>query len=306
VETATKAAVASGITGIVDMPNTVPPVDTEETFEQRRALFNSRSYCDYGINFCVTEDLTFFNGYKFIKIFLSETTGHLLFTGDLSRLFSYRQPIAVHADITGIKECVKLSLKYGTDLHICHVSTKEEIKFLKKYKNNHITVEVTPHHLLLPENTENVKPELGTEEDRKALWQELGKTIDIIASDHAPHTKEEKEKGAYGIPGVETLLPLSLDAAFRKRISFETLALLISENPSKRISATKGFAVGKDADFTVIEEKEWIVDPRIFYSKAQFSPFEGMNLEGAVKKVIIRGETVYDGETIRNIPCREL
>jgi len=98
VETATKAAISKGITGIVDMPNTVPPVDTREVFEERKKLFKEKSYCDYGINFSVTKDLKFFDGYKFIKIFLTETTGKLLFKGDLDRLFSYRKPIAIHSD----------------------------------------------------------------------------------------------------------------------------------------------------------------------------------------------------------------
>ena len=306
VETATKAAISKGITGIVDMPNTVPPVNTREVFEERKKLFKEKSYCDYGINFSVTEDLKFFDGYKFIKIFLTETTGKLLFKGDLDRLFSYRKPIAIHSDIAGMKKCVKLSMKYGTKLHICHVSKKEEIKFLKKYKTHNITVEVTPHHLLLPEGAENVKPDLGTEEDRKALWKELGRTVDVIGSDHAPHTIEEKKKGAYGIPGIETFLPLCLDLAFRKKISFETLALLISENPSRIVSEKKGFGIGKDADFTVVEDKEWIVDSRKFYSKSKFSPFDGMRLRGRIKTVILRGEIIYDGEKVKKIESREM
>ncbi|MCD6466513.1 MAG: dihydroorotase family protein [Methanomicrobia archaeon] len=306
VETATMAAISKGVTGIVEMPNTSPPVNNEDIFEERRALFKEKAYCDYGINFSVTDDLDFFNGYKFIKIFLTETTGKLLFKGDLDKLFSYKKPIAVHSDINGIKECVKLSIKYGTKLHVCHVSTKEEIEFLKRYKNENITVEVTPHHLLLPKNSENVKPDLGEKKDREALWKELGKTIDVIASDHAPHTKEEKKKGAYGIPGIETILPLTLDFAFRKKISFETLASLISENPAKIVSNKKGFGIGKDADFTVIEEKEWIVDSKKFYSKSKFSPFDGMKLKGTIKTVILRGEIVYDGETIKKISCKEM
>ena len=306
VETATKAAISKGVTGIVEMPNTAPPVNNKEIFEKRRTLFKEKSYCDYGINFSVTEDLSFFNGYKFIKIFLTETTGKLLFKGDLDRLFSYKKPIAIHSDIKGIKECVKLSIKHGTKLHVCHVSTKDEVKFIKKYKNENITAEVTPHHLLLPKDSENVKPDLGEKEDREALWKELGKTIDVIASDHAPHTGEEKKRGAYGIPGIETFLPLTLDFAFRKKISFENLALLISENPSKIVSDKKGFEIGKDADFTVIEEKEWIVDSRKFYSKSKFSPFDGMNLKGIVKTVILRGKTVYDGKKIKKINCKEM
>ena len=305
VETATKAAVSGGITGIVDMPNTSPPVNTHDIFERRRSLFAEESYCDYGINFSVIENLTFFNGYKFVKIFLADTTGHLLFEGNLEKLFSCRKPVAVHADIAGIRECVKLSRKYGTRLHVCHVSTKEEIIFLKKYKDERITVEVTPHHLLL-DGTENVKPELGTDEDRSALWREMGDTIDIIASDHAPHTREEKIEGAYGISGVETLLPLTLDLALRNRLPFETLASLISESPSRLVGGTKGFGIGRDADFTVVEEREWIVDPSVFHSKSRISPFEGMHLKGAVNAVFIRGQMVYDGTEVRKIDAKEL
>ncbi|MEA1993417.1 MAG: dihydroorotase family protein [Euryarchaeota archaeon] len=306
VETATRAAISGGITGIVDMPNTDPPVDTEERFEKRRALFAEKAYCDYGINFNVTDDLSFFNGYKFIKLFLSDTTGHLMFKGDLDRVFSYKNPIAIHADLEGIKKCVKLSAKYGTKLHICHVSTKEEILFLKKHKDKNITVEVTPHHLLLPEGSESVKPNLRKKKDRETLWKELGRTIDVVASDHAPHTKKEKQEGAYGIPGIETVLPLMMNAAFGKKLPFKTLALLISENPASLVSKRKGFAKGKDADFTLIEKKEWDVDSAEFYSKSRFSPYDGMTLRGVVKKVILRGNIVYEGEEIKKVPTREM
>ncbi len=306
VGTATKGAVAGGVTGVVDMPNTVPPVNNEKLFERRKELFKESSYCDYGINFSVTEDLSFFNEYTFIKIFLTESTGKLLFTGDLDRLFSYRKPIAIHAGIDGIKKCVKFATKYRTKLHVCHVATKEELKFLKKHKNKYITVEVTPHHLLLSEGSAVMKPPLGKREDREALWKELGSTIDVVASDHAPHTIEEKKKGAYGVPGIETILPLLLDAAYNKRISFETLVSVLSENPAKIVSNKKGFAVGKDADFTFIEEKEWTIDSKDFYSRSKFSPFNERKVRGAVKKVILRGETVYDGETVRKISCEQM
>ena len=133
------------------------------------------------------------------------------------------------------------------------------------------------------------------------MWAHL-KSIDIIASDHAPHTLEEKIEGAYGIAGIETMLPILLDAFNKGMLSLEDIALRLSENPCNLLNSLsnfkKGFFVGADADFTVIDlKREWVVKASHFYSKADHSPFDGWKLKGAVRQTIFKGDTIYEADT---------
>jgi dihydroorotase len=299
VKTCTKAAVAGGITTIVDMPNTDPPVITRDIFERRKKLFEKDSACDFALNFGVVDtvkEISKVNPF-FVKVYLTETTGNLLFTGDAKKLMDLEIPVAIHSDLeTTEKWC---ALKKGI-LYICHVASREEIEFLE---SQNVIKEVTPHHLFLTKRSDpisTVKPELGTEEDRKALWLHLNE-IDVIASDHAPHTVEEKMEGASGIAGIETMLPLLLNAYHKDMISLEDIVLKMSENPNRLLNSIlnfeKGFFIGADADFTVIDlKKEWNIDASKFHSKATHSPFDGWKIKGAILKTILRGNVIYEAE----------
>ncbi len=300
VKTCTKAAAHGGITTIVDMPNTDPPVITEEIFRKRVALFERDSLCDFALNFGVVDTLEEMRKVHpfFVKVYLAETTGELLFRGDAQKLLETKIPVAIHSDLGTTQEWC--SFPHGI-LYICHIASKPEIEFLQ---SQNVTKEVTPHHLFLSKNDDplaRVKPELGTEEDRKALWTHL-KSIDIIASDHAPHTWEEKMEGAYGIAGIETMLPLLLNAFNKGMLSLEDIALRLSENPSTLLNSLKnfkkGFFVGADADFTVIDlKKEWIINASQFYSKVNHSPFDGWKIRGLVTQTILKGDTIYEDDT---------
>ena len=302
VKTCTRAAAHGGITTIVDMPNTDPPVITKEIFERRINLFEKDSLCDYALNFGVVDTLEEIGKVHpfFVKVYLAETTGDLLFKGDAQKLLETRIPVAIHSDLeTTQKWC---SFPHNI-LYVCHIASKPEIEFLQ---SQNVYREVTPHHLFLNRSDDpltRVKPELGTEEDRKALWTHLT-SIDIIASDHAPHTREEKMEGAYGIAGIETMLPLLLNAFNKGMLSLEDIALRLSENPSNLLNSLlnfkKGFFVGADADFTVIDlKKEWVINASQFYSKADHSPFDGWKLKGAVAQTILKGDTIYEADPIR-------
>lgn len=295
VKTCTQAALAGGITFVVDMPNTNPPVITRDVFERRKRLFERDSLCGFALNFGVVESLDEVQRVHpfYVKAYLTETTGDLLFRGDPQSLLDMT-PVAIHADLENMQKWCALK---GA-LYVCHVASKAEIEYLQSQP---VTREVTPHHLFLERDEgflSRVKPPLGTEEDRNALWKHL-KCIDIIASDHAPHTLEEKKEGASGIAGIETMLPLLLDAFNKNLISLEDIALRLSENPCRllnsRLSLRKGFFVGADADFTVIDlKKEWTIKASEFRSKATHSPFDGWKVRGAVVKTILKGETVYE------------
>jgi dihydroorotase len=300
VKTCTRAAAHGGITTIVDMPNTDPPVITEETFKKRIKLFERDSLCDFALNFGVVDTLEEMKRVHpfFVKVYLAETTGELLFKGDAQKLLETEIPVAIHSDLeTTQKWC---SFPHGI-LYICHIASKPEIEFSQ---SQNVIREVTPHHLFLKKNDDpltRVKPVLGTEEDKKALWTHL-KSIDIIASDHAPHTREEKIEGAYGIAGIETMLPLLLNAFNKGMLSLEDIALRLSENPCNLLNSLlnfkKGFFVGADADFTVIDlKREWVIKASQFYSKANHSPFDGWKIRGAVTETILRGNTIYEADT---------
>ncbi|MBU7014208.1 MAG: dihydroorotase family protein [Theionarchaea archaeon] len=299
VKTCTEAAVAGGVTTVVDMPNTDPPVITKEAFEMRKSLFERESVCDFALNFGVVDTMEEISQVTplFVKVYLSETTGHILFRGDSRELLSLGKPIAVHSDLETTKEWCRLNKGI---LYVCHVASKPEIEFLR---GQQVIREVTPHHLFLTRSDDvlsTVKPPLGREEDRKALWSNLG-SIDVIGSDHAPHTLEEKMQGASGIAGIETMLPLLLHARHKELLTLEDIALRLCDIPCKLVNSLlgyrKGFFVGADADFTMIDPgKEWVIDASEFKSKAKHSPFDGWRVRGKVVRTFVKGESVFEAD----------
>lgn len=196
-------------------------------------------------------------------------------------------------------------------IHIAHISTKGglELVRLAKKKGIAVTTEVTPHHLLLSdENLVNydpnfkVNPPLRSADHRQALIEGLKDgTIDIIVTDHAPHTPEEKEvefdQAPFGLIGLETAVSLMLDRFVNKNIiSLEKLVNLMSFRPAQLLNLkNKGrVAIGADADLTILNlRKEVVVDVNRFASKSRNCPFHGWRLRGAVAMTIVGGKIVY-------------
>ncbi|WP_048058064.1 dihydroorotase [Methanothermococcus okinawensis] len=195
-------------------------------------------------------------------------------------------------------------------IHFCHISTKEGLNLISNakntFKNVKITVEVAPHHIFLNmDMAEELKgmgkfnPPLRTKEDNKALINGIiNKKIDIIATDHAPHTYEEKIKSVEncpsGIPGIETLVPLTLNSVNKKIINIFDAIRLISENPSKIFNIDNEIREGNKANLTIIDlNKEYTIKGENFKSKAKFTPFEGWHVKGAPIYTIINGK-IYD------------
>ncbi|MFQ6088241.1 MAG: amidohydrolase family protein [Candidatus Methanofastidiosia archaeon] len=308
VESCTKAALAGGITRIVDMPNTNPPILTKKIYEERLKLFEEYSNCDFRVNMGavrITPKIEkVFKSYTppFLKIYLSKTTGHLTFNDDLEKLFSLKIPIAVHADFENMKRCVELSKKYNTKLHICHISQKKELEYLIVNKDKNITSEITPHHLLLTRKNHErlkpetfVKPELSSERDRIFLLKNL-KYIDVIASDHAPHILYQKKRDAFGISGIETMLPLMLDCVNKGLLNIFELSEKLSQNPC-RILGDNSFSLNSPANFTLIDlKRENKIDSLKFLSKAKHSPFHGFKVRGCVEKVFLHGRIVFEND----------
>lgn len=196
-------------------------------------------------------------------------------------------------------------------LHIAHISTKGGIELVRlaKKKGIRITAEVTPHHLILSdENLINydpnfkVNPPLRSDEHRQALLEGLKDgTIDVIATDHAPHTPEEKDVefdlAPFGLIGLETAVSLMLDRFVHKNvISLERLIDLMSCRPARLLGLkNKGrIAPGADADLTILNlRQEVVIDVHRFASKSRNCPFHGWKLKGAVALTIVGGKIVY-------------
>lgn len=297
VQTCTEAAVAGGITTVVDMPNTDPPVITQDMFEKRKNLFERDAVCGFALNMGVVNTLKELQkvDFLFVKVYLSETTGKLLFKGNARALMELQVPVAIHSDLKTTKKFCKLNRNV---LYVCHIASKSEIEYVNTLP---VLKEVTPHHLFLTAGSDplkKVKPPLGTKKDRAALWAHFD-SIDVIASDHAPHTLTEKMEGASGIAGIETMLPLLLNAYNKNMITLQDIALKVSENPSKILNRLlgfqKGFFVGADADFTVLDlKKEWVINSSHFHSKAHHSPFDGWKIKGKVDSTIVKGSVAYE------------
>lgn len=206
-----------------------------------------------------------------------------------------------------------LNLAYETKAkyHICHMSAKESVELLRKYKamKADVSGEVTTHHLLLSEmdvngTNEKMNPPLRSEEDRQALIEGLlDGTIDFIANDHAPHEAEEKakamEKAPFGIVALETSIPLIYTNFVKTgKFTLEMFQKLISEKPAQRFGFnTKGkIAEGYDGDLIVLSENEEVIDKFKFASMGKNTPFDGMKIQGMCVFTMVEGKVVYQKE----------
>jgi dihydroorotase len=185
-----------------------------------------------------------------------------------------------------LKNCNDISSK----IHICHLSSCEGLELLKKRPNN-VSVGVTPHHIFFDinrvksnETLYKVIPPIRSSLDRETLWHGIKNgDIDILESDHAPHSLEEKEvdfdKAPSGVPSVETMYPLFLAEVKKEHMSFARLISLLCERPAELMDIPKGkLEVGRDADFVVIDYKKIVkIKADILHSKCGWTPFEGMD-----------------------------
>lgn len=213
------------------------------------------------------------------------------------------------AALNATKLALKLSNKYQRRLHILHLSTGIEAEYLREHKPAWTTCEVTPQHLLL--NTDayseigtlaQMNPPLRSPENNKVLWQALlDGVIDFIATDHAPHTLEEKAKpyphSPSGMPGVETSLPLMLTQAMEGRCTINQVVNWMSTAPAKAYNiSNKGLIkVGYDADLVLVDLKNYkTVSKEHLSTKCGWSPFEGWNLTGWPVITIVGGKIAFE------------
>lgn len=359
-ESGSKAAAAGGVTSFFDMPNTKPATVTLETLKEKKELAAKKSLINYNFFIGATPDnLEILNQAKNIpgvKLFMGASIGSLLVDqlNSLEKIFAeVKHLIVVHAEdeellkknkatysgstdvldhmkirssevaFKATKQAVELALKHDAQLHIAHVSTAEEVSYLKENKSDLISAEVCPQHLFLhaPEIYKQLNcraqmnPPIRTIEHSKALWSGLKDGIlDFVATDHAPHTIEEKDqefgKAPSGVPGVETSLPLFLDQVSQGNCSINNVVNWMCESPAKRFKMkNKGFiAEGFDADLVLIDFKKTkeLTDDQVI-SKSGWSPFSGKKITGWPVTTIVNGNIVYqEGEFFTDIKGKEI
>lgn len=231
-------------------------------------------------------------------------------------VLSYLRTHPPEAELAAVNRVLRLVSLSGVHTHLCHISTSTALEIISKAKKNSpVTAEVTPHHLYLScmdatrcGGVAVMDPPLRDEMESQRLWIDLKRgRIDLIASDHAPHTIEEKTHQNIwdvppGIPGLETTLPLLLTSVAAQRLSLNQAVTFLAQNPAKvfRLPGKGYLRPGYDADFIIVDLKHrFTLQPSKFLSKAKFSPFSGRQVTGKVVTTYVNGEMAMDeGELI--------
>lgn len=345
ITTGSTSALFGGVTTVVDMPNTLPPTTTPERLRKKLELFSRKSYVDYAAFAALmpgerigklAEKAAGF------KLFMGSSTGDIMCSDpdEQSRLIDAAaktaKPIVVHAEDEPLRnrisehnlrdhyrsrppsceaEAVRRLAVFSQSpaaprIHVAHVSTREAVEM---QHGPNMSFEVTPHHLLLdfemPLGAQGkVNPPLRRRDDRIALMRlAAADRIDTLGSDHAPHSREEKQDdfdyAPAGIPGVETMLPLMLHLVELGDLKLSTLVRMACEKPASMLGVKKGrIAVGHDADLVVVNlRKIRVVDASLLHSKCGWTPFEG-HMAVFPEKVYLRGVKVMDGQVLDRKP----
>ena len=350
-ETGSRAAVMGGVTAVFEMPNTNPQTVTAEALADKVRRGHHRMHCDFAFWVGGTHDnadeipeLERLPGAAGIKVFMGSSTGDLLVEDDegVGRILRQtRRRAAFHSEdemmlrerrdlrvpgdpsshpvwrsaevaLRCTERLVRIARNEGAAIHVLHISTADEMRFLANCKDV-ASCEVTPHHLTLagPEAYDKLgtlvqmNPPVRDAAHRAGIWEGVTQGVaDILGSDHAPHTLEEKAK-AYpdspsGMTGVQTLVPTMLNHVAEGRMTLARFVDMTSAGPARLFGiARKGrIAVGYDADFTVVDLKRtetirnsWIA------SRCAWTPYDGVSVTGWPVGAVVRGHVVmWEGE----------
>ncbi len=322
--TGTRAAVAGGYVWVGAMPNTNPTLATVDTLVRFSQRTPGRIWCDVGVHYGAirennTESYVSVAGNVFgLKVYMNHTTGGLLMDDPdtLDRTWAAwprgAGPILVHGEGGTLEKALALSQKHDQRLHVCHVSLEEEVDMIRDAKNagRAVTAEVTPHHLFMTERDRDrygslavMRPPLGKQSDQDALWKAIHDgTIDMVATDHAPHTFDEKGHGANmnvnGIPGLETAVPLMLTAVHQEKLTLDKMVALMHTNPARIFRVP----IDETSKTTVRIGVPRRIDSTEHETKATWAPYDGWVVNGEVRSVQLRGQTIYDGRAFVGSP----
>ncbi|WP_455474504.1 dihydroorotase [Bartonella sp. B30(2025)] len=351
-ESGSYSAVLGGVTAVFEMPNTNPLTTSEEALADKVKRGFHRMHCDFAFwiggtreNIYELAELERLPGAAGIKIFMGSSTGDLLVDDDESvRLIlqnihrraafhsedearlNERKMLRVEGDasshpiwrdevaaLKSTQRLVKIAHETRARIHVLHLSTAEEIDFLKNHKDI-ATIEVTQHHLTLTADDYQklgtliqMNPPIRTSHHCKALWYGVQQGIvDVLGSDHAPHTLEEKHKpypsSPSGMTGVQTTVAIMLTHVNTGKMSLERFVDLTSHGPSRifGISRKGRIAVGYDADLTIVDlKREEIITNALIGSRAGWTPYDGKKVKGWPVGTIIRGmQVMWEGEIV--------
>lgn len=311
--TGTSAALAGGFTTILDMPNNATLVTTEKLLDEKLASAKGQIVSNIGFHFGTMGDNLgefekIINKVCGLKIYLNMTTGGFIIDADklidIYKAWPDTKPILLHAE-DDVSEIVLKTLKAAPKpTHICHVSNQAELEFVLRAKDAGlpITCGVTPHHLFLTDEDANelgpfgkVKPYLKSKKDQKFLWNHLD-GVDIIESDHAPHTIDEKnsDNPPFGLPGLETTLPLMLTAQAEGKLTNAKLLSLLHDRSAEIFNIKTGENTNIEVGMS-----EYTITNQGLKTKCGWSPYAGKKVVGKVKKVTISSKVVFEnGEII--------
>ena len=238
---------------------------------------------------------------------------NLVFHRQAKEVHAHLRWRSVEVALSSTKRIVALARQAGRKVHVLHVSTQEEVEFLAHHKE-HCTVEVTPQHLTLaaPECYDRLgtyaqmNPPIREQRHRQALWRAVADgTVDVIGSDHAPHTRAEKDVGypgsPSGLPGVQTMLPLMLDHCAQGRITLEQVVELLCAAPARLYGfSTKGrIEQGMDADIVVLDlDREVTLTDEMMASRCGYTPFCGKTVRGFPTHTIIGGRVCVEEQVV--------
>lgn len=311
--TGTCAALAGGFTTILDMPNNSALIATSGKLREKIKIARKKITCDVGFHFgSQGNNLSEFRKVKQktfgLKLYLSLTTGGFVIPKEkIEKVFKAwpkNRITLLHSEENMLDFAIKIAEKYKNKIHICHISTAFDLKKIIKAKKQglKITCGVTPHHLFLTDRDVKrlgacgrMKPPLQNKENQHFLWKNL-KFIDVIESDHAPHTIEEKREEAapFGVPGLETTLPLLLTAVVEKKLEITDIVRLCHINPAKIFRIKTDPRTKIEIDLS----KEYKIEGKKLFTKCKWSPFDGRKVKGKVKRVFIRGKKVFENGKI--------
>jgi len=352
-ETGSRAAVMGGVTAVFEMPNTDPPTVSAAALADKVKRATSRMHCDFAFwvggthgNVADLPDLERLPGAAGIKVFMGSSTGSLMVEDDAGvaailrrtrrraafhcedeALLAERRGLRVEGDpsshpvwrspevaLRSTRRLLRIAREAGARIHVLHISTAEEMRFLVDHKDV-ASAEVTPHHLTLaaPDcytrlgTYAQMNPPVRDAAHRAGIWWGVEQGVaDIIGSDHAPHTRAEKDRtypnSPSGMTGVQTLVPLMLDHVNAGRMTLARFVDMTSAGPARLFGIVrKGrLAAGYDADVTIVDLKrrrtitnDWIA------SKCGWTPYDGLAVTGWPVGTIVRGQKVmWEGEIV--------
>jgi carbamoyl-phosphate synthase/aspartate carbamoyltransferase/dihydroorotase len=321
-DTGTSTALAGGVTMLLAMPNTTPPITDPAALNLALEAARSQARCDYAqFVGAGPENAETVAGLADrsagLKMYLDSTFGPLRLNEMILWMPHFQhwprnRPIVAHAERRSMAAVILMAAIFDRPVHIAHVSLKEEILLIKAAKEGglKVTCEVTPHHLFLTAPTGEaarnggklaggrgeVRPCLASKEDVEALWSNL-EVIDCFASDHAPHTAEEKDGSnpPPGFPGLETTLPLLLTAASDGRLTIDDIILRMSVNPRRIFSLPEQSETWIEVD----EKSCYDIHAADMHSRCGWTPFEGWKVKGRLRRITLRGREAYrDGRLL--------